>query len=119
MAISEEAQRIHDALFPNHKSTLKVTDPELIEIFDNWAFGEVPKDGSLDTRTRLTVCERNNSGAEGYRFEPYSGVPYKSTTYRNGFERREFGVRLGCRSVWPSLDGPPAIRRLKARSRKV
>jgi 4-carboxymuconolactone decarboxylase len=35
MAISEEAQRNHDALFPGHVSTLKVTDPELIEIFDN------------------------------------------------------------------------------------
>jgi hypothetical protein len=27
-----------DALFPNHASTLKVADPELIELFDNWAF---------------------------------------------------------------------------------
>jgi 4-carboxymuconolactone decarboxylase len=55
VGISEEAQRNHDALFPNHKSKLKMTDPELIEVFDNWAFGEVPKDGSLDTRTRLMV----------------------------------------------------------------
>jgi 4-carboxymuconolactone decarboxylase len=55
MPISEEAQRNHDALFPNHDSTLKVTDPELIEIFDNWAFGEVLRDGPLDARTRLMV----------------------------------------------------------------
>ena len=55
MAISEEAQRNHDALFPGHVSTLKVTDPELIEIFDNWAFGEVLEDGVLDARTRLMV----------------------------------------------------------------
>jgi hypothetical protein len=41
MAISAEAQRNHDALFPDHQSTLKATDPELIEIFDNWAFGEL------------------------------------------------------------------------------
>ena len=34
--ISKEAQRNHDALFPNHKSTRKVTDPDLIEIFHNW-----------------------------------------------------------------------------------
>lgn len=54
MAISEEAQRNHDALFPGHVSTLKVTDPELIEIFDNWAFGEVLEDGVLDSRTRCT-----------------------------------------------------------------
>jgi len=40
MAISEEAQGSHDALFPDHHWTLKVTDPEFIEIFDNWAFGD-------------------------------------------------------------------------------
>ena len=55
MAISDEAQRNHDALFPNHKSTLKVTDPELVETFDNWAFGELMQDGALDTRNRLMV----------------------------------------------------------------
>jgi len=54
MAISERAQRNHEALFPGHKSTLKVTDPELIELFDNWAFGEV-LDETLDPRTRLMV----------------------------------------------------------------
>lgn len=55
MAIREAAQRNHDALFPDRKSTLKVTDPELIEAFDNWAFDEVPGSGTMDTRTRLMV----------------------------------------------------------------
>ena len=55
MAISESAQRNHDALFPGHVSTLKLTDPELVEIFDNWALGEVLKDETLDARTRLMV----------------------------------------------------------------
>jgi len=55
MTIREDAQRNHDALFPNHQSTLKVTDPELVEIFDNWAFGDVPNDAILDARTRLMV----------------------------------------------------------------
>ena len=41
MAISETAQKNHDELFPNHKSTLTLTDPELIEVFDNFAFDEV------------------------------------------------------------------------------
>jgi 4-carboxymuconolactone decarboxylase len=36
-------------------STLAVTDPELIEIFDNWAFDEVLQDRTLDTRARLIV----------------------------------------------------------------
>lgn len=55
MAISEAAQRHHDELFPNHLSTLKITDPELIEVFDNWAFDEVLSHGGLDTKTRLMV----------------------------------------------------------------
>ena len=55
MAISETAQKNHDELFPGHVSALKVTDPELIEIFDNFAFDEVLRHTSLDTRTRLMV----------------------------------------------------------------
>ncbi|HTP11944.1 MAG TPA: carboxymuconolactone decarboxylase family protein [Anaerolineae bacterium] len=55
MNISEAALKNHEALFPNRKSTLAVTDPELIEVFDNFAFDEVLRYGSLDTRTRLMV----------------------------------------------------------------
>ena len=55
MAVSEMALKNHEELFPNHKSTLKVTDPELIEVFDNFAFDEVLRYGNLDTRTRLMV----------------------------------------------------------------
>ncbi len=55
MPPSAEAQRNHDELFPGHISTLKVTDPELVEYFDNFAFDEVLRYGSLDTRTRLRV----------------------------------------------------------------
>ena len=55
MAISETARRNHDELFPGHVSTLKVTDPELIEIFDNFAFDETLRHSRLDIRTRLMV----------------------------------------------------------------
>jgi 4-carboxymuconolactone decarboxylase len=55
MSISETAMKNHEALFPNRKSKLTETDPELIEIFDNFAFDEVPGYGNLDTRTRLMV----------------------------------------------------------------
>lgn len=55
MAISETAQKHHDELFPGHVSTLKVTDPELIEIFDNFAFDETLRHAGLDIRTRLMV----------------------------------------------------------------
>jgi len=55
MAPNERAQRNHDELFPGYVSTLAVTDPELSEIFDNFAFDEVLSHGSLDGRTRLMV----------------------------------------------------------------
>src|SRR3954454_17421189 len=55
MAISDAARSNHDELFPGHVSTLAVTDPELIEVFDNFAFDEVLRHGGLDTRRRLMV----------------------------------------------------------------
>jgi 4-carboxymuconolactone decarboxylase len=55
MRISETANKNHKEVFPNHKSTLKITDPELIEVFDNFAFDEVISYGTLDTKTRLMV----------------------------------------------------------------
>jgi 4-carboxymuconolactone decarboxylase len=55
MAITEQARKNHDELFPGHVSSLAVTDPELIETFDNFAFAEVLRHGNLDDRTRLMV----------------------------------------------------------------
>jgi len=55
MAITKTAERNHEELFPKHTSTLKVTDPELIEVFDNFAFDEVLSYGNLDARMRLMV----------------------------------------------------------------
>jgi 4-carboxymuconolactone decarboxylase len=55
MAPNEHAVKNHEELFPSHVSTLAVTDPELIETFDNFAFDEVLRHSSLDVRTRLMV----------------------------------------------------------------
>jgi 4-carboxymuconolactone decarboxylase len=55
MAPNIRARQNHDALFPNHVSTLGATDPELIDIFDNFAFDEVLQGSTLDVRTRLMV----------------------------------------------------------------
>ena len=55
MAPNERARQNHDALFPNHVSTLATTDPELIDVFDNFAFDEVLQGSTLDVRTRLMV----------------------------------------------------------------
>jgi 4-carboxymuconolactone decarboxylase len=53
--MTEAAIRNHEELFPNHKSTLQLTDPELIEAFDNFAFDEVISYGNLDTKTRVMM----------------------------------------------------------------
>ena len=53
--ITEAAHRIHEELFPNHQSTLQLTDPELIEAFDNFAFDEVLAQSKLDTTTRTMM----------------------------------------------------------------
>ena len=55
MKPNEQAQQNHEELFPGHVSTLAVTDPELIETFDNFAFDEVLAYGDLDTRIRLMI----------------------------------------------------------------
>jgi 4-carboxymuconolactone decarboxylase len=55
MAPNEHAQNNLDQLFPGHVSTLAMTDPELIDVFDNFAFDEVLRHGNLDVRTRLMV----------------------------------------------------------------
>ena len=55
MSISETASKNHAELFSHHQSKLARTDPELVEVFDNFAFDEVLGYGNLDTRTRLMV----------------------------------------------------------------
>jgi 4-carboxymuconolactone decarboxylase len=53
MPPSAVAQKNHQELFPNHISRLAVTDPDLIDVFDNFAFDEILAHGSLSVRTRL------------------------------------------------------------------
>lgn len=55
MSTSKNALKNHEELFPNHVSKLAVTDPELVEVFDNFAFDEVISYGNLDTRTRMMI----------------------------------------------------------------
>lgn len=62
--ISEAAHKNHEELFPNHKSTLKVTDPELIEVFDNFAFDEVIALSNLDTKTRVMLILASIIGSQ-------------------------------------------------------
>ena len=62
--ISEAAHQHHEELFPNHQSTLKVTDPELIEIFDNFAFDEIISLSKFDTKTRVMLILASIIGSQ-------------------------------------------------------
>lgn len=53
--LTEAAIRNHEELFPGYVSKVKETDPELIEVFDNFAFDEVLRHGNLDVKTRVMV----------------------------------------------------------------
>jgi 4-carboxymuconolactone decarboxylase len=70
MAPNEQARKNHEKLFPGHVYTLAVTDPELIEIFDNFAFDEVLRDSKLDIKSRVMV-----QLARGARRGPYGRAP--------------------------------------------
>ncbi len=57
--LGAEALRNRAGTFPQgDASGLGATDPELIEIFDNFAFGEVAGYGDLDTPTRMMCIPR-------------------------------------------------------------
>lgn len=53
--ITKTAQKNHDELWPNSISKTQKTDPELIAVFDNFAFDEVINHDSMDTKTRVLL----------------------------------------------------------------
>ncbi len=63
MNITAAALKNHEELFPNHQSTVAVTDPELIELFDNFAFDDVISYGNADTKTRVMMILASTLGS--------------------------------------------------------
>jgi len=55
MNINNKAQKNHNELWPEYQSGALQTDPELIEVFDNFAFDEVVRHGNIDTKTRVML----------------------------------------------------------------
>jgi 4-carboxymuconolactone decarboxylase len=55
MTLTQRAAENHEELFPGHESKLRETDPELIGLFDNWAFDEVIRQSKLETKTRVMM----------------------------------------------------------------
>jgi len=50
--LTEATIKNHEELWPGYDSKAAKTDPELIEIFDNWAFDEVIGQSTIDSKTR-------------------------------------------------------------------
>jgi 4-carboxymuconolactone decarboxylase len=65
MAITENAGRYHERIFPGYKSKFLETDPEFIEIFDNFAFDEVVNSDDLDDCTRMMAILATLLGCQG------------------------------------------------------
>lgn len=61
--ISETAHNNHEELWPDYKSRAKATDPELIEVFDNFAFDEVIGHSDMDTKTRVLMIMASTIGS--------------------------------------------------------
>ncbi len=55
MCISETAIKNHEELWPDYISKAVHTDPELIELFDNFAFDEVLSYGKFSTKIRVMM----------------------------------------------------------------
>ena len=53
MAITDFSKEYHERMFPGYVSKFLETDPEFIELFDNFAFDEVVNQDDLDDRTRM------------------------------------------------------------------
>lgn len=64
MELTKAAIKNHEEIFPNHISTLQKTDPEFIELFDNWAFDEVISQSKLDTKTRMKMILASTIGSQ-------------------------------------------------------
>jgi 4-carboxymuconolactone decarboxylase len=41
MSITKNAEKYHERMFPGYQSDFLRTDPDFIELFDNFAFDEV------------------------------------------------------------------------------
>lgn len=68
--LSEGAKTNLQELLPGYTSSLETTDPELVEIFGNFAFDEVLEYGNLDTKTRVMVTLASHIASQaqtGYR----------------------------------------------------
>jgi 4-carboxymuconolactone decarboxylase len=86
MAPTDRSRRTHDTLFPNHVSTLAATDPELIDVFDNFAFDEVLEGSSVSPKPRKSRSANESAARQAI---PRSALmPSKYPINSSSFSRR-------------------------------
>jgi 4-carboxymuconolactone decarboxylase len=64
MSISETAHKNHEVLWPDYQSKAGATDPELIEVFDNFAFDEVIGHDNMDIKIRVILILASTIGSQ-------------------------------------------------------
>lgn len=62
--ISIKAIMNHEELWPNYVSTLKDSDPDLIEVFDNFAFDEIIENSKIDVKLRTLIIIASTIGSQ-------------------------------------------------------
>lgn len=62
--LSEKALEIHEQLWPDYASKAATTDPELIEVFDNFAFDDVIGHSNMDHQTRTLLIIAATIGSQ-------------------------------------------------------
>lgn len=85
MNLTKTVVKNHDELWPNYKSKSTETDPELIEVFDNFAFDDVISYGNLDTKTRVMMILGSTIASQALRdtqLLPYIGYPLSLNAIR-------------------------------------
>lgn len=63
--IIKDAENFRTKMFGGYDSALSHTDPEFIQVFENFAFGDVVAQTSIDDKTRLTAILAALIGAQG------------------------------------------------------
>ena len=64
--LTSDAIKNHDQLWPDYQSKAKNTDPDLIEVFDNFAFDEVIKQDTMGTKVRVMMIMASTIGCQAF-----------------------------------------------------
>lgn len=62
--ISPQALAYHDMLWPDYKSKVKNSDPDLVTVFDNFAFDEVANHDTMDVKIRTILIMASTIGSQ-------------------------------------------------------